>query len=110
MGVVLRWQDENNFDKAYLDGSDLVIMEKSGGQTRELGHTTFAATSGTSYTLRLAVEQGRLVAKAWVAGQAQPQVWMLSGKGTLISGQAGVRALLLQDDEVQVTACRAVMD
>src|SRR5215471_18472590 len=55
LGAVLRWTDTNNWYKAYIGGSRLIIQRRINGSYSTLGATAFAATLGTSYNLRFQV-------------------------------------------------------
>lgn len=104
VGLVVRWQDSNNYYKVYIDGSQLVLMKNINGQQSSLITTSFAAQDGAAYTLHFRAEKnGVLMASAWPAGQQEPDQWMLKATDhDLRSGQAGIRALLLNNDAVQV--------
>src|SRR5216684_3568043 len=55
IGAVLRWTDGNNWYKAYIDGSNLIVQKKVKGSATILGKASFTAAAGTSYTLRFSV-------------------------------------------------------
>jgi hypothetical protein len=55
LGSVLRCTDTNNWYKAYIKGTSLIVQKKVGGATTILGSAAFTATAGTSYTLRFRV-------------------------------------------------------
>ena len=93
-GAVLRWKDSNNWYKAYIDGSNLVIQKKINGNTTILGQTTFNATAGTSYTMRFSVSGSTLTAKVWQTGNSEPANWMVNvTDSSLQSGYCGLRML-----------------
>jgi len=94
LGVVLRWNDGNNWYKAYIDGSDLVIQKKVNGSTTVLVQVAFAATAGTSYAMRFSVSGTTLSAKVWQTGQTEPTNWMVNATdNSLQSGYCGLRML-----------------
>jgi len=68
LGAVLRWTDANNWYKAYIDGTNLVIQMNVNGTLTTLARAPFAATAVTSYTLRFNVVGTALSAKVWPAG------------------------------------------
>jgi hypothetical protein len=94
LGSVLRWSDGNNWYKAYIDGSDLVIQKKVNGNTSILGQVSFSAKTGTSYTLRFSVSGTTLSAKVWQTNQTEPANWMVSATDSSFqSGYCGLRML-----------------
>jgi len=94
LGAVLRWKDGNNWYKAYIDGSNLIIQKKINGSTNVLGQVAFTATAGTSYTLRFSVSGSTLSAKVWQTGKTEPTNWMVKvTDSSLQSGYCGLRML-----------------
>ena len=95
IGAVLRWTDGNNWYKAYIDGSNLVVQKKVKGSATILGTAPFTATAGTSYTLRFSVSGSTLSAKVWQTGSPEPASWMVTlTDSTLQSGYCGLRMLI----------------
>jgi len=93
-GSVLRLKDSNNWYKAYIDGSDLVIQKKVNGNTSILGQVSFNAKAGTSYTLLFSVSGTTLSAKVWQTNQTKPANWMLNASDSSFqSGSCGLRML-----------------
>ncbi|MGZ3608633.1 MAG: Vgb family protein [Ktedonobacteraceae bacterium] len=93
-GAVLRWKDSNNWYKAYIDGSNLVVQKKINSNTTILGQTTFTAKAGTSYTMRFSVSGSTLTAKVWQTGNSEPTNWMVNvTDSSLQSGYCGLRML-----------------
>ncbi len=106
-GDVLRWTDGNNWYKAYLDGSNLVIQKKVGGSASVLATTPFAATAGVSYTIHFSVVGSTLTANAWPASSSEPTGWMVTASdSSLASGYAGMR-FLTQTATLTVTSFQA---
>jgi hypothetical protein len=94
LGAVLRWKDGNNWYKAYIDGSNLVVQKKINGSTNVLGQVAFAATANKSYTLRFNVSGTTLSAKVWQSGNTEPTNWMVVvTDNSLQSGFCGLRML-----------------
>ena len=94
IGAVLRWTDGNNWYKAYIDGTNLVVQKKVSGSTTILGTASFPATGGTSYSLRFRVVGTNLFAKAWQTGNTEPANWMVTATdSTFSSGNCGLRML-----------------
>jgi hypothetical protein len=92
LGAVLRWSNTNNWYKAYIDGTTLVVQKKVNGSTTIIGSASFAATAGTSYTLRFRVVGATLYARAWRTGTTEPTNWMIIVSDTTFSsGFSGLR-------------------
>jgi streptogramin lyase len=93
-GPVTRWTDGNNWYKAYIDGSKLIIQKKVNGVTSTLVSVPFAAQVNTQYKIRFQVSGTTLSAKAWLASGSEPANWMTTATdGSLSSGQCGLRLL-----------------
>ena len=93
VGAVLRWQDGNNWYKAYIDGSRLVVQRKVAGIASVLATSNFTATPGVSYTLRFQVVGSSLYAKVWQTGSAEPGWMIQTTDSTFASGHGGLRML-----------------
>lgn len=94
-GVVLRWRDANNWYKAFIDGTELVVLKRANGVTTRLGAIRFPALAGMAYTIHFRAIGATLFASAWQAGKAEPGQWMLVVSDmSLVSGQGGVRVLV----------------
>ena len=91
-GAILRWTDNNDWYKAYLDGTSLVLQAKVSGAYKTLSVTPFAATAGTPYSLRFTAIGTTLSAKVWPASTAEPATWTATVTDSgLASGRAGLR-------------------
>lgn len=91
-GSVLRWTDGNNWYKAYINGSSLILQKKVNGSTTTLATVPFSATAGTAYSIRFRIVGTTLNAKAWATGSAEPSNWMTTATdSSLSSGQCGLR-------------------
>jgi hypothetical protein len=100
----LRWTDGNNWYKAYLDGSHLVIQKKVGGVTTILSSTPFTATAGVSYTIHFRAVGSTLTANVWASTGSESSGWMVSASDTsLTSGYCGLR-FLTQSATLTVTS------
>jgi YVTN family beta-propeller protein len=94
IGSVIRWADTNDWYKAYIDGTNLVIQKKVNGATTTLKTTPFTATTNTNYCLRVQVVGTTLNARVWATGQAEPANWMATATdATFASGRVGLRML-----------------
>lgn len=108
LGSVLRWADTNNWYKAYISGTSLVVQKKISGATTVLGSVSFTATVGTSYTLRFRVVGTTLYAKVWKTGASEPTSWMVTVTDTsLSSGFCGLRMLAQNDASATYTSFQA---
>jgi streptogramin lyase len=91
-GVVARYNDPSDWYKAYIDGTNLVIRRDVSGTNVVLAAVPFAASGGTSYTIKFQTYGNWLLAKAWPASSAEPAPWMISIQDTTFtSGYAGVQ-------------------
>jgi hypothetical protein len=94
LGALVRWIDGNNWYKAYLDGSNLILQKRVAGAYTTLASTSFPATAGASYTLRFQVVGTTLSAKAWLTSSAEPSNWLISATdSSFVSGRVGLRML-----------------
>ena len=92
LGAELRFIDGNNWYKAYIDGAALMVQKRVAGAIALLGSVPFAATAGTSYTLRFRVVGTTLYANAWQTGTTEPSTWMIMVTDTSLStGYCGLR-------------------
>ncbi len=110
LGAVLRWTDGNNWYKAFIDGNNLVIQKKVNGATTILALVPFAATGGTSYTLRFRAVGNTLYARAWQTGTTEPANWMITvADSTFTSGFCGLRVLVQSGAVATITSFRATL-
>ncbi|BCL77813.1 hypothetical protein ccbrp13_02780 [Ktedonobacteria bacterium brp13] len=94
-GVVLRWQDPNNWYKALIDGSHLSILKRVNGQSTQLGSVPFVTQVGRVYSLRFQAVGVMLFAKVWRSDQAEPAQWQIVDSDMdLTNGQAGLRVVV----------------
>lgn len=108
-GTALRWTNRNNFYKAYITSTNLVILKKVGGSTTKLKSIAFTAKAGTSYTLRFSVVGTTISAKAWQTGTPEPANWMLTVKDSSLSyGFCGLVVSLVSGVTANVSSFQAV--
>jgi hypothetical protein len=104
-GVLLRWNDVNNWYKALIDGSQLVVIKHVNGVTTQLGAVSFPAAVGKAYTLHFQVIGATLFASAWPSGGSEPQQWMLVVSDiSLMAGRGGVRVVIDNDTVIHVSS------
>ena len=109
MGAVLRWTDGNNWYKAYIDGTSLVLQKKVNGSTSTLKTVPFAASAGTSYSLRFSVSGSMLSARVWKTGTTEPSSWMITvTDSTFSSGFCGLRILDQSGTTATITSFQAL--
>ncbi len=109
LGAVLRWGNNNNYYKALINGSKLIILKKVNGTITQLGSASFSATAGTSYTLLFSVSGSSLNASAWPTSGSPPNTWMVSTTdGSLTgAGNCGVLVYLAPKVTADVTYFQA---
>lgn len=90
-GALLRYTDNNNWYKAYIDGSNLLVRRMLTGTNTVLTQTPFAASGGTSYTLRFQIIGATLMARVWATSGSEPSTWMVTvSDNSFASGYAGL--------------------
>jgi outer membrane protein assembly factor BamB len=105
LGAALRWTDGNNFYKAYITGTNLVILKKVNGTLTRLNSVAFTATAGTSYTLDFSVVGTTLSAKVWKSGNTPPSTWMVTATdSSFSSGNCGIVVFLLNNVNADFTS------
>ena len=107
IGAVLRWTDSNNWYKAFINGTELVILKRIQGSSTRLDAIPFSAQDAASYTLRFRAIGATLFAKAWRSSDPEPTSWMLTVTDTgtlLLSGSGGLRVAVQADTVVRVTS------
>ncbi|HEX5303341.1 MAG TPA: hypothetical protein VFW50_40755 [Streptosporangiaceae bacterium] len=106
-GAVLRWADNNDWYKAFIDGTNLVVQKKVAGATTILATAPFPAAAGTAYTIRFRATGSTLTANAWPASGTEPSGWMVTTTDTaLTTGRCGLR-FLTQAGTATITAFQA---
>lgn len=104
-GAVLRWTDKNHWYKAYIDGKSLVIVKRLNAVSTILTMLPFPAQNNTLYSIRFRAVGTNLLAKAWVATNAEPTNWQVNATdAALTTGQGGVRVLILSNDVITITS------
>jgi hypothetical protein len=100
-GPVARWQDNDNWYKAYIDGSSLVLQKKVAGVNTMLAKASFAAAPNVSYTVDLRV----------VGTTLTTSVGSVSASATdnaFASGRTGLRVLTQSGSSASITSFRSV--
>jgi hypothetical protein len=106
IGSVVRWSDADNWYKALIDGTNLVILKRVNGKTTQLGNRVpFKALGNIVYTLRFRAVGATLFAKVWQRDEPEPADWMLTVTDIdLMTGKVGVRVVLQQNTTIKVTS------
>ena len=105
MGALLRWTDNNNLYKVFIDGTNLTAIKKANGAISTLQSVPFAAKDGVSYTLRVRVVGPNIMARVWQTGQAEPPNWTLIATDTaLATGFDGLRLIAQTGIAITITS------
>ncbi len=104
IGVMLRWQDDNNYYKVLIDEHQLQIFKRVNHALTILQKIPFSAQANTSFTIRFRVVGTTLQAKAWQTANIEPAGWMATATDTSFqSGIGGLRPQLNQNTTLQVS-------
>jgi hypothetical protein len=110
LGVVLRWQDANNWYKALIDGTRFRMIRNLQGTMDTLASMPFNAQGGRLYDLRFRALGAMLLAKVWLSGNQQPTTWMIvTTDSGLNNGQSGIRVVLLRNTIVTIKSFQDAM-
>ncbi|MFL5626402.1 MAG: serine/threonine protein kinase [Ktedonobacteraceae bacterium] len=104
IGVILRYTDDNNYYKVFIDGSAFTMIKKVAGHNTTLQSIPFTAQENTLYTVRFQVMGTTLSAKAWQTADTEPGHWMMTATDdTVQSGLGGLRPQLTRNVTLQVS-------
>jgi hypothetical protein len=105
MDALLRWTDNNNLYKVFIDGTNLTAEKKVNGSYSPLQSVPFAAKDGISYSIRARVVGSTIMARVWQTGRAEPSNWMLiATDGALTSGFDGLRLIPQSGITIAITS------
>jgi hypothetical protein len=108
LGAALRWKDTNNWYKAYINGTNLVLQSKVNGTATTLKSVSFAASTNTSYTIHFRAVGTTLSANVWKTGATELSSWMATATDTwLVAGQAGLRVQVASGITANISAFKA---
>ncbi len=108
LGVVLRWNNANNWYKLLIDANSLSIIKRVNGVSSTLVFIPFHAQDNKSYMLRFRVIGAMLSGKAWLSNTTEPINWMVVTNDTaLTTGQAGIRVLVQPTTIVHIAMFQA---
>lgn len=104
LGIVLRWTDDAHYYKAYIDGSNFILLRRQGNLGLALHTLSYPAQATTSYTIRFRVVGNALAAKVWRTGDTEPANWMLRATDNVFhAGRAGLRSNVNTGVTLQIT-------
>ncbi len=104
IGVLLRYTDDKNYYKVFIDGSNFLMLKRVNGHNTTLLHVPFTAQANTSYNVRFQVIGTTLNAKVWQTGTSEPTNWVISATdNTFQQGRGGLRPQLEQNVTLQVS-------
>ncbi|GCE14601.1 hypothetical protein [Tengunoibacter tsumagoiensis] len=110
LGAVVRWNDDNNWYKAFIDGNALTVVKHVNGNAVQLKSVPFQAQNNMLYQIRFRAYGAMLFAKAWRADGIEPTNWMIvAGDNSFTNGQAGVRVVLQANTVVNITSFAATI-
>ena len=96
LGAVVRWTDATHWDKVFIDGTRLVLLQRNGGDVNTiLASVPFTAASGIRYSLRLRAVGTTLQANVWRSDTLEPPAFLLTAPDKILkTGHVGVRVVL----------------
>lgn len=104
IGVLVRYTDDKNYYKVFIDGSTLFMLKRVNGHNTTLRNVPFTAQANTSYTVDFQVIGTTLNAKVWQTGTSEPANWAISATdNTFQQGRGGLRPQLEQNVTLQVS-------
>jgi hypothetical protein len=108
-GVVLRWQDPDNWYKAQIDGDNLSILKRFKGQTTTIATKHMDAFVNVTHTIRFRAIGATLFAKEWRSDAQEPNGWDLTTDDTdLKTGQVGIRVSEQATTVISVTSFKSL--
>ncbi len=108
LGAALRWKNTNNWYKAYINGTNLVLQSKVNGTTTTLKSIAFTALTNMSYTIHFRAVGTTLSANVWKTGATEPGGWQATATDTaLATGQAGLRVQVANGVTAKISAFSA---
>jgi len=109
LGAVLHWQDSNDWYKAYINGTQLVVQKRVQGVITTLAQVNFTANVNTHYDVRFQIVGPTLTAPAWISNTTEPSAWMITTTdSSLTSGQCGLRIQLISATSANITSFEAI--
>lgn len=104
IGVLVRYTDDKNYYKVFIDGSTFFMLKRVNGHNTTLRNVPFTAQANTPYTVDFQVIGTTLNAKVWQTGTSEPANWVISATdNTFQRGRGGLRPQLEQNVTLQVS-------
>ena len=108
LGITLRWQNPNNWYKAYVDGNQLFIVKWVNQQPTTLKQMTVPVSEGVAQKLRFRSFGTTLFAKVWPNNKNEPNDWMITADDhSFTTGQFGIRVLEQPATVISITSFSA---
>jgi hypothetical protein len=104
LSALLRWHDNKNWYKAYINGKEFGIRKDVNGQTTTLLTAPFVAQPGVFYTIRFTSRGLTLQARVWRTDAPDQKQSLSVTDNSFSSGRSGMRLGILQDTAVYVTS------
>ena len=98
IGFALRWNNDNSYYKAYLDGQNLFLIKRlDANNAVTLGFVGSQAQPGTFYSMRFRVIGTSVQVRERQSGSQEPGEWQIEvNDRTFTSGYAGLRSKIAQ--------------
>lgn len=104
LGIVLHWQDPNNWDEAFIDGNQLCIVKSAGGYHTTLNYIPVLTSQGVPQQLRFRSFGSTLFAKVWPNNQKEPKGWTITADDhSFTTGQFGIRVVEQSATVISIT-------
>jgi aryl-phospho-beta-D-glucosidase BglC (GH1 family) len=92
LGLLLRYQDNDNWYYAYVDGKQLYIQRRLKGTFSILTSAPFVFKANRAVVIKFKIIGHTLQAKAWPKDESEPADWKVQVNDSSFShGQSGVR-------------------
>lgn len=109
-GATIRWQDSNNFYKAFIGSADkpefsssgcyfttgtyVMLIKRQGGNYTVFKCPAMTLNPGTQYAIRFQIVGNTLSAKVWPTSGSEPGAWTVTATdNTFTSGRVGIRTV-----------------
>jgi hypothetical protein len=110
LGITLRWQDPNNWYKAFIDGTHLTILKDVNGQLSTIKQIDITIPDGVTHLLTFRALGSMLFAKVWSIGTPEPLNWLLTADDhTFGTGQFGIHAFEHTNTVITITSFVAII-
>ncbi|MBV9228895.1 MAG: hypothetical protein JOZ18_06250 [Chloroflexi bacterium] len=104
LSALLRWHDNKNWYKAYINGKEFGIRKDVNGQTTTLLTAPFVAQPGVFYTIRFSSSGPMLQASVWQTDAPDQKQSLSVTDNSFSSGRSGMRLGILQGTAIYITS------